>query len=256
MENSPTPGIIIQARLGSQRLANKVILPFFGEKGILEIQLERLKNAYPYFPIVLATTTNPNDSPLVELANRIEVAVYRGSETNVLQRFIAAATEYHIQTIIRVCSDNPFLDTELLSNLIRIYRERPVDYCSYQLHHETPAILTHFGLFAEIVTREALMKTAALTNDEKYLTHVTNYIYTHPKDFSIKYVDAPPEINNRDDIRLTIDTMDDFNLVRKLYSAIMNKNLSLNLKNILRLIDSNDDYTKQMKKQIHINKKQ
>ncbi|MDB4710952.1 hypothetical protein OAF16_04405, partial [Flavobacteriales bacterium] len=102
-------GIIIQARTGSTRLPNKIILPFYKEKGILELIVERI-NKYTDIPIVVATTKNPKDDAIVKIASKNGVGCYRGSENNVLSRFIETAKKNNFKNIIRICADNPFLD--------------------------------------------------------------------------------------------------------------------------------------------------
>ncbi len=114
-------GIIIQARTGSTRLPNKMILPFYNGKGILQILLERIKKKYNnQYTIILATTTNKNDEKIAEIGEKTGVEIYRGSENDVLKRFINAALSYNIFGIIRVCADNPLLDVNHIENLIQI----------------------------------------------------------------------------------------------------------------------------------------
>jgi spore coat polysaccharide biosynthesis protein SpsF len=101
--------IIIQARTGSTRLANKMLKPFYQNQTILQIIIENLKRDID-LPIILATTNNPNDDCLEQVAEENGIFCFRGSEENVLQRFIDAAHQYQVDVIIRVCADNPFLN--------------------------------------------------------------------------------------------------------------------------------------------------
>src|SRR5690554_6264340 len=110
-------GIIIQARLGSKRLPNKMLLPFYKEKGVFEILIEKLKVHFSSIPIILATSLETTDDPLIAICEKHNLYFYRGSESNVLERFIDTAKHFKISKIIRICADNPFLDFDELENL-------------------------------------------------------------------------------------------------------------------------------------------
>ena len=149
-------GIIIQARTGSTRLPNKMILPFYEGKGILETILMRLKNGKLDVPIVLATTTQPSDDILEEIGKRQNVFVFRGSSENVLDRFINATESHKFSKIIRICADNPFLDIEALKFQINSFEKSNVDYWCYSLSDQTPSIKTHYGFWTEGVKLETI----------------------------------------------------------------------------------------------------
>ena len=109
-------GIIIQARLTSTRLPKKVLLPFYGSMTILDILIDKLQSVCPN--IVIATSSKSENDELVKFALDKNVCCYRGSEDDVLQRFIDSAKYSNITHIIRICSDNPFLDVDSLKTLI------------------------------------------------------------------------------------------------------------------------------------------
>ena len=102
-------GIIIQARTGSTRLHNKILLPFYGGQRIIDILIGNIKQACADKTIVLATTDRPQDDILAEVAREAGICCYRGDEDNVLDRFIRAAETFNLDRFIRVCSDNPFV---------------------------------------------------------------------------------------------------------------------------------------------------
>ena len=113
-------GIIIQARTGSTRLHNKILLPFYGEQRIIDILIANIKQACPDKCIVLATTNRPQDDVLAETARQAGILSFRGDEDNVLDRFIRAAEVFGINRFIRVCSDNPKLSIPSLPNTISV----------------------------------------------------------------------------------------------------------------------------------------
>lgn len=213
-------GIIIQARTGSTRLPEKVIKPFYQGQSILDLLIDSLK-ALPYF-IVVATTKEESDDRIVEIARRKKVAVSRGSEHNVLQRFVEAADAYQLDWVLRVCSDNPFLSVSLLESLLEEASKQKFAYDYFGFSYRGKiGVLTHFGVFAELVSLKALREVLTLTDDPIYLEHVTNYIYQHPTQFRVYFLDLPADTFMNEDIRLTVDTANDFNITSRLYNELM-----------------------------------
>lgn len=250
-------GIIIQARLGSKRLPNKMILPFYEDQGIFEILLKRLIEAFDRkkIPIILATTTNSLDDELERIAVNNGVSVIRGSENDVLDRFIKAATAYNISNIIRVCADNPFLDITQLQMLIEKSERKKTDYYSFATSNTKPTILTSYGFWAESVSIDALKRVASTTNEKLYREHVTNYVYKHPDQFHIEYEFIDPKLEEHKDIRLTVDTRADFDLVKKIYRILKEKKVDFKAETIANLVASEPKWKEIMKIEISANKK-
>jgi spore coat polysaccharide biosynthesis protein SpsF len=248
-------GIIIQARTGSMRLPKKMILPFFKGKGILQTILIRIKKANLNIPVVLATTTNPTDDFLAEIALKQEIPVFKGSEHNVLNRFIKAGEKHGLDKIIRICADNPFLDLTALEIQIKAFCEMDVDYWCYALSDDTPTIKTHYGFWTEGVKLSALKKVAEYTDDRLYQEHVTNYIYSNPNQFSIHFEPIEKTIEQEKNVRLTIDTEDDFKLGQKIYSNLNELELPATAINILKYLNENPEYFETMKNEIAKNTK-
>ena len=245
--------IIIQARTGSTRMPQKVILPFYEGKSIIEILLEKLLTTG--LPVVLATTDNPADDPLVQKVQSYPIKIFRGSEENVLARFIGAATQLQAKNIVRVCADNPFLDAASVLVLAEEFAKNPSGYLSFQFSGNRPSIKTHFGFFAEMTTLETLQKTASLTSEKLYIEHVTNYIYGHPHLFNVRFLDAPEFIFSRSDIRLTLDTPADFSLQQKIYAQMKRQNPNFGIREVVAFLDENLELLKQMKLEIDKNSK-
>jgi spore coat polysaccharide biosynthesis protein SpsF (cytidylyltransferase family) len=240
-------GVIIQARTGSTRLPNKVLLPFYEKETILDIIVKKLKELQ--LPIVLATSTSTSDNILREFAEKHGVYFFQGDEHNVLKRFVDAAVEFDFDVIIRVCADNPFLSIEFAKQLVESYKRNPVEYSSFFTSQHIPVIKTHYGVFVEIVKLTALQKVLDLTTEKLYLEHVTNFIYAHPNLFSISSLPMPfPEC---DHIRLTIDTLDDFNFVNDIYRQYKNTSVS----NLIASLTSNNEALDKMRAQILFNTK-
>ena len=253
MNNLNKISFVIQARTGSTRLQNKMILPFFNQKTILELIIEKLLSRFDKNQIILATTINENDNILEQTAVKYGVSFFRGEENNVLKRFIDCANHFNVCHIVRVCADNPFLDIDLLCELIESVDLDKTDYCSYMIN-ETPAIKTHFGFFAEYVALNALKKVNASTNDALYLEHVTNFIYSHPDSFCIYWRKVPILIEDNLGVRLTVDTIEDFETCKLIYKTLI-AHQQLNYLNILNYINLHPFIKEQMVHQIQRHEK-
>lgn len=243
-------GIIVQARMGSTRFKGKVLKKIYNDETILDITLKNLKPLN--CDIIIATSTNKLDNDIVKFAIKNNLKYYCGDEFNVLKRFIDSALEFNISKIIRICSDNIFIQPKLLSPFIE-YNNSNYDYISYKIGDKN-AILTHWGLFGEYVSLEALKKVLKRTKNKNHLEHITSYIYKNPNDFNIHFLDVPSELM-REDIRLTIDTFEDYIICKKIIHYLNAKKLDWDYKNILNFINKNSDILDIMKKNIEKNKK-
>jgi spore coat polysaccharide biosynthesis protein SpsF len=231
-------GIIIQARLGSTRLPDKIIIDFNNGESVIDIMIEKLKSRFSQYPIILATGNSPENSKLIKFSSKHNINFFIGSENNVLSRFIKAAELYNLTHVIRVCSDNPFMDMDLLYELVSTPGKFSYDYISFKNNNGMPVIKSHFGLFSEFVSVSGLKKVMDIEgNNPYYNEHVTNYIYENPAEFRLKLIDLPKVISGRDDIRLTLDTQNDFSILSNLYKKT--KNMSLD--SIIDFIDENRD---------------
>lgn len=200
-------GIIIQARLGSTRLPSKILKPF-QSKTILSSLVDKLDVLN--IPVVIATTTSECDDLLVEYLKENNYKYYRGSEQNVLERYIETAEHFKIDNIIRITSDNPFLDVQLLKELIDLFNSNQKDdYWSFTLN-DKPTVLSHIGIFAEIVSLDALLFLQNNFSDPTYNEHVTFGIYTNSESFKICFADKTDVFSKYSNTRLTIDTYEDY----------------------------------------------
>lgn len=247
-------GIIIQARTGSTRLPGKILLPFYGEKRIIDIQIEAIRAACPGMRMVLATTTCRQDDVLADVAREKNIDCYRGSENDVLARFIGAAEQFGINRLIRVCSDNPFIRADSFRPLFEAHDRQPADYVAFGWPDGRPTIKSHIGLFAELTTLGALRRVASLTDEQLYHEHVTIYLYTHPDAFSVRLLPLPVELEGRQDLRFTLDTTDDFNLLAILYAEWC-EGTDRSLSALLRTVDARPEYLEKMRENIKRNDK-
>lgn len=250
-------GIIVQARMASTRLPGKVLKPF--AKGtILQIITEKLHQQLPGYPLIIATSTNEKDNAIEQFAFKNDFLLFRGEEKDVLKRFIDAAKNFKLQHIIRVCADNPFLDIDLIKSMINVYTQHAsAEYISFRTSDNTPAMQTHFGFFAEIVSLKALQKIHQLTTLATYREHVTNYIYKHPSKFNIRWLTMPEFCNrNSKQIRLTIDTEVDFKNATKIHQALVRRQgKNYTTLDVIGYLQDHPDFLEFMREQIERNQK-
>ncbi len=254
------PVIIIQARTGSTRLPDKMLMPFHSDGCILGILLNRINSARITAPenIVVATTVSPGDDRIVSLCERVGTKVFRGSEDDVLERFIEAAKSCGGEKVIRICADNVFLDMESLRLLYEKFRDADCDYCSFITSGSVPSIRTHYGFWAEAVTLDALEKAASGTSERLYHEHVTNFIYSNPGDFNCVFIpvsETVPDIESHPDLRLTVDTVDDFSVQQEIYGYLREKNREISPENIIAYLNERPDLYAVMARNIIQNSK-
>ncbi len=233
-------GIVIQARTGSSRLPNKILMSFYENKSILDILIEKLKSQFTNYPIILATSISSNDNVLLKNALKYDIQFYQGSESNVLSRFIEVGLNNKLTHLVRICSDNPFLNMDSITNLIKKLDDPKIDYLSYCNFLGTPVIKTHIGLFAEVVSLKALLKASNLQNESIYQEHVTNFIYGNPQIFKVKLINSPSKVNSREDLRLTLDDKEDFDNLATLYKDTNGNQNDISF--LVDFIDSNEKF--------------
>jgi len=231
--------------MASTRYSGKILKPIYKEKTVLDLLLENLGTLN--IKIVIATTFNEPDKAIIETAQKHGVYYFRGDENNVLKRYIDCAKEHGINQIIRITSDNVFIQPDLIKPLIKL-EDSDYDYVSYHIGNKN-VVLTHWGFFGEFVTLKALEKVISESSNKKDLEHVTHYIYNHPNDFNLSFLNVPPELE-RDDIRLTIDIKEDFEICKEIVNHLFRNNIEMNYKNILNYLDINPSLIERMKDNI------
>lgn len=246
-------GIIIQARMGSTRFPGKILKKIYGEDTLLETLLSNLHKVG--VKLIVATSVDENNDELeVFLKNKGEL-VYRGSENDVLDRFVKAAEENEIDGIIRICSDNPFMDWNGVSQLVEKAKSSDADYIGFRVN-DTPSILTHFGFWGEYVTLDALKRVAATTPEGSPAhEHVTLHVYKHPEEYKCEWIQCPEFLQGRDDIRLTIDTVEDLVNAQQVYAKLKEKNKDFTLQEVIEYLDANPNIKGSMMSNISKNKK-
>ena len=199
--------------MGSERLPGKVLADIEGQS-MLERVVRRVQKSRLTTKVVVATTTNPHDDAIAAAVSKLGVAITRGSEEDVLDRFHDAADSYEADVIVRVCADSPFIDPAVIDDTIESYLSArpPVDYASNKLSPTFP-----LGLDVEVFSRDALERAWRESNESFQRAHVTVYIYQNPSIFGLLPVTNPRNLHS---MRWTVDTAEDLEFARQVFKRL------------------------------------
>lgn len=223
--------LIIQARMGSTRLAGKILKPIMG-RPMLSYLIERLRYVKMPHSLILASTTNPIDDELEAFAKNENLLFFRGSEDDVLDRYYQTCCLYPADLIVRITSDCPLLDPSIVNQAIKNFQN--LDYLS-NVHPRTfPR-----GMDLEVFTFEALKIAAHEAKTLSEREHVTPFIYLHPERFKLGNFIHHPDASS---YRLTVDTTEDFLLISKIFETLYPKNKKFRLSDILFLLEKNPEW--------------
>ncbi len=225
---------IIQTRIGSTRLRSKVLENLAGEPMVARV-INRTSEAKALDDTIVATTTEPADDIIVNLCKERSWPFFRGSEDDVLDRYYRAALAFKADVIVRITSDCPLIDSEIvdlvISEFSTYYPE--VAYVSNTLVRTFPR-----GLDVEVMSFQALRKAWQEDDNPAWREHVTPYIYRNPEKFKIRNV-----VNDIDYsfMRWTVDTIEDLTFVRKIYEHFQDE--SFKWKDVIQLLELHPDWT-------------
>lgn len=224
---------IIQARLGSTRLPGKILKQVQG-KSLLQHQCERLARCQHLSRLVVATTSLDSDHPILDLCARLGIGCFQGSENDVLARYHGAAKAFQAQVVVRLTSDCPLIDPEVVDRVVSHYLDSEFDYVSNCQNRTYPR-----GLDTEVFSTQVLQ----IAHQEAKLPwereHVTPFLYTHPERFSLGH-----QIHTKDHSghRWTVDTEADFELIRRVYEALYDSNPEFSMGDVLSLLEEHPDW--------------
>lgn len=225
--------IIVQSRMTSTRLPGKVLLPLAGEPMLVRL-LERLRRVQRADGIVIATTTNVTDDPIAAMCAQQGVPCHRGSELDVLSRYADAARLHAADVVVRITSDCPLIDPALIDQLIAVYEEGDSDYVSNMLPPTWP-----YGMAVEVFSATALAQAHAEATQDAEREHVTPFIYWHPQRYRLRNVASPVALSHH---RWTVDTPEDYELVRRLFDHLLPTNPHFTQADVLALLDAHPDW--------------
>ncbi|MEA3352850.1 MAG: glycosyltransferase family protein [Campylobacterota bacterium] len=226
---------ILQARMGSTRLPNKVLKEING-KPMLAYECERIKRSKKIDDLIIATSTDPSDDAIEDFAYKNDIKIYRGDLSNVLSRYYNCAVEYKQKNetdninIVRVTGDCPIIDPIVIDEVIESFEKFKCDYTSNTLEPTYPD-----GMDIEICKFEALesaYKSAVYKSD---MEHVTLYI-KNSEEFSKFNYRSKYDFSH---IRLTVDEKEDFELIKIIIENIYDKNPQFSYMDVISFMTKN-----------------
>jgi len=191
--------------MGSTRLPNKMSLDLGGFP-IIDWVITRSKRSKLIDKFILATSSSIENDYLIEVSNKHMIESYRGSENNVLSRFLEIALKENADIVVRICADNPLIDWDEIDRIIEYFLTHNFDYA----FNHIPALDNNYvdGVGAEVISSKSLYKIGNMNLDANYLEHVTKFIWNNKKLFNIGILKAPLELSFPT-IRLDVDTKED-----------------------------------------------
>lgn len=216
---------VIQVRLNSTRLPSKALLPLCGIPMITHV-IERARAIKGISAVILATGKGTENDPLTDIASKCDVKIFRGSESDVLERYYMAAAEIDCDYVIRVTGDNPLTDHISAASALEHAYKTGADHCT------TAGI--PLGTGVEVIKKTALEKAYNEGKEPHHREHVTPYIKEHPELFRTEKFISPLK-NPFNDLRLTVDTSEDFDLINRIYTELY-KGIPIRLEEVINLI--------------------
>lgn len=229
---NPKIAAILQARVSSTRLPEKVLKPVLGQP-MLSRQIERVLRAQKLDMLIIATSNDRSDDPLVDLCAKSGISCFRGSLNDVLDRFYQAAKPLNPEHVVRLTGDCPLADPQLIDDLVRFHLSGDYDYSSNTLVATYPD-----GLDVEIFRFSCLelaWGTAVLPSERE---HVTPFIKNDPKRFKIGQIKNSSDLSF---LRWTVDEPVDFELIVRIYEELFPKKPMFTTEDVLALLERNPE---------------
>ena len=219
----------------SSRLPGKVLRQVAGRE-VLAHQIDRVRRATRVDRICIATTTNDDDDPVAELAEREAVAVFRGSESDVLDRVLRAAELVGADVTVRLTGDCPLTDPELVDSVIDRFEtaDPAVDLATNSVPRTWP-----IGLDVEVVSADALRIAATQATDSYDREHVTPFFYSNRDRFRIAECRAPRDLSG---YRWTLDEVADLELIESILSELLPRNPRFGWRDVIALLEAHPDW--------------
>ena len=233
----PSTAAIIQARVGSTRLPGKVMYPLDGRHALDHV-VDRVSSADSVNKTIVATSTTKPDDVIEQYAPKIGTNVIRGGESDVLDRFECAIKAHDPDIVLRITGDCPLISPRFIDTSVERIQTENVDYVCAGLERTFPR-----GLTCEAFTVESFERMSRKANEPRHREHVTPYYRENPDDFDLynlrsNEVFQEKQLQNRTDLRLTLDEPADYQLLEAVYGEVVYEDL-LDVTEVIRYIDEN-----------------
>lgn len=222
---------ILQARMGSTRMPGKVLRALIPGKSLLACLIDRLKQSGTVSEIVIATSDLEQDTPIETAAAALQAKCFRGSESDVLSRFVGAAGSNENSLIVRLCADSPLHDAELVDVCVREYLSKrdTVDYVS-NMHPES----FPYGTAVEVFPLDVLWRLDRLTKEPQLREHVTSLVYHQPELFRTANVEHSRDLSA---YRFAVDYPEDFAFAQAIYERLYTHNARFSWLDVVNLLE-------------------
>lgn len=227
-------GAIIQARMTSNRLPGKVLMDL-GGRPVLQRVIERAREAKLVDIVIVATTDNATDDPIINLCDTLKCDYFRGSEEDVLSRVLGAAKAFNLSTIVEITADCPLIDWNHIDQLVRKHLEEPADMTTNIDDRSFPR-----GYDIRVFNTSVLERVNKEVDNSVDRQHVSTWMYLNPKgkkNYTCLNMSAPKG-QNRPDLEVTLDTQEDYELLQWIYGAGKDYNLDLTCQDVINLLDT------------------
>ncbi len=194
--------------MSSRRLPGKVLTPVNGQP-MIQYTIDRLWQAPEVKDIIVATSMETTDDPIVEFCETAGVKVERGSLNNVTERFAGIVRKYNLETFVRICADSPMIDPRLVNQGIEIYQGGTYDLVTNVMKRSFPK-----GQSFEVVRSATFLKFVEDDLKAEEMEHVTRRFYNHPDQYQIFNVLSPWP--SAEAIQLSVDTAEDFEVFSRM----------------------------------------
>ena len=241
--------IIIQVRLNSTRLPKKILKKIYNNQSMLEFLLNRLTKKFKTEDIIIALAKNKMNFPIVKILNKYKVKYFEGSENNVLNRYYKCAQKFNADNIVRITSDCPLIDTDLILKMIKYFKENSYEYLANTLPEKNKTFPD--GSDIEIFKFSSMKKMMKLNLTKYEKEHVTNRFWLS-KIFKSKLYKTKVDLSQ---YRYSVDYQSDIVSIKKIIYFLNKKKLKFTAINIAKIINNNSFIKKAMYKNIIKHKK-
>jgi len=236
IRSEPRVVAIVSARMASARYPGKALVPLAG-RPLLQVLLERIASSPELDSVALATSTSPDNQPLVDIARKLGVPAFQGDEEDVLRRYVDCARSMGADHVVRVTGDNPLTDLETLEKLVALHLQTGADY-TY-----VPGEALLMGILSEVIAKSALEASWDRGEARHRSELVTLYIKEHPQEFKIRTAALPGGLR-RPHYRLTVDEKEDVELMQLLFERLQQPGRIVTTREAIKLLDREPELAK------------
>ena len=223
----------IEARMTSSRLPGKVLMQAINGMSMLEFMIHRVKKSQLIDQIIVATTINSTDDPILKMCKKLSINYYRGSENDVLLRVLNAHKSVNSKIIVELTGDCPLIDPKVIDQTIDIYLNNNFDYVSNSHIRSFPV-----GVDTQVFSVDILKEISTKTKEPYDRENVSSYIY-RSGEYSLKAIIADKELF-WPELRITLDDKGDYHLIKKIIEHFYpNRKFEFSLKDIVNYLKKN-----------------